>query len=342
VNNFLQLGVELELEVSNDPSPRTTYESSYTIYGSYPKHTPMGKIHTKHGNIIKAADKASGGKVETHYDNTINDGFEWVGKPMTFEENVEVWSAMLTHSQIAPYIHADDVKETEGNGYGTHDVGMHVHVSGKQITPEVLGKIIVFINKKENLEFIQLIANRKLNRFCETQPTLKVEDGLMYYHSEDCVVVAKRNHKFTYTSEGQWDLVSNTSIGSYGYCCKNAQKLAKKPPKRGAVWVTPANKTGDFEVRIFKSTTKVSRFTTNLMFVVALVDFCVETSPSDLLSTSFGSWMGKLENRIKYTDLFKLMRSSGYTGGLIPSVESLNRMIANGKFDKSRLIGNAA
>lgn len=323
------MGVELEVEVKNDPEALLPFESKHKIYGSYPKHHLLGFIHKAHGNIVKVVDATCEDKITTHYDNTVNDGFEWIGAPMSMKENKRVWGQLLTHPNVAPFIHGEDVPVTQGQ-YGIHDVGMHVHVSGDPITPLILGKVFVFINSKTNRPFIEFIAGRKLNQFCETQPLQKINDIARLYHSPECRKRTKRGLKIRQLASGSWDIILHKE-GLNSYCCPNGAKAGHKPFLRGAMWVTPGYNTGDYEIRLFKSTVKVERFYSNLEFCVAIVDFCHQVGMGELGFKDFGEWISSLNNRLKYPSLFRFMRMGGYTKGIIPKSTTLKALIANGK-----------
>lgn len=306
----VQLGVELEVEIRDNPEQQTSHTSDYTIYGSYPKHHPLGNIHKKNGNMAKIVDELTGDKIKTHYDNTV-DGCEWVGDPMSFKENLILWTAILTHPKIAPYIHGEDVKVTD-HEYGIHDAGMHVHVSSELVTPLVLGRILEFINKKTNKSFIEYIAGRKLNKFCETYPQLTAETSKILYHTDECKKTTKRGKKIIYHYNHQYD----NTVPSGGYCCQHAQQLTGMGLQRGAIWPLPMGDTGDFEVRIFKSTVKPERLQANLEFCVALIDYFSEFS--DTSTEAFSKWISKSVNGIKYRPLFRFMRAGGFASGLLP------------------------
>lgn len=321
----LKLGVELEVEIQNDPNPFSGHTSIYKIYGSYPKHQLIGTMHVKHGWLVEIADGITD-KIQTHYDNTVNDGWEWIGRPMTLEENKDEWGELLEDETLSKYIHGDDVKQTPGKGYGIHDCGMHVHVSGDPINKDVMGKLLLFINATRHLDFIELMAGRKLNKFCKTQPGLTAKDGSLLWHSEEC---SKHGKRIKYVNENEtWDIFEDR-FG--GYCCDNAMAFQKKNFKRGAIWVTPAFGTGDFEIRIFKSTVKVDRFFANLEFVVALIEFLSEIDEKKVTTGEFCGWLERLENRVKYSYLFRFLRKNGWVDGIIPKQETVKDLIAKGK-----------
>lgn len=325
------MGVELEVEVTNDLNELQVFESKHKVYGSYPKHHFLGFTHKKHGSIVKIVDELCDGSITTHYDNTVNDGFEWIGIPMSMKGNKKMWGELLTHPEVAPYIHGDDVKVTKGQ-YGIHDCGMHVHVSGDPLTPLILGKIFMFVNSKNNKTFIEYIAGRSLNQFCQTQPLQKINTFKYLYHSRNCKKTTKRGKRIVRTSGGGWDITSQSQADlTMGYCCNNGLMLGTHPFNRGAMWVTPSYNTGDYEIRFFKSTVQVDRFYANLEFVVALIDFCHQVGMAQLTFKDFGEWVSSLNNRLRYPYLFKFMRTGGYTKGVIPKSTTLKALIAKGK-----------
>lgn len=319
-NPTIVMGIELEVEIKNDPEPHAEWLSKHNIYGSWPKHHLMGNTHHKHGNIAKAVDQTCEDMITTHYDNTINDGFEFIGEAMNVKDNKKYWKLLLEHKDIAPYIHGDDVKPSQGQ-YSIHDVGMHVHVSGDPITPLILGKVFMFINAKGNREFMQTIAGRKFNQFCETQPGQKITSVTSLYHSLDCPKRTKRGTKIKYNLNGTWDWLSPSS-GTY--CCGNSKRLAAALFHRGAMWVSPALNAGDYEVRIFKSTTQVDKFYTNLEFCLSTIDFAHQVGIGQLTVKDFGTWIELSNNRIKYPYLFRFLRTSGYVKGIIPKSTTLS------------------
>lgn len=328
------MGVELEVEIKNDPDALQQYTSKHRIYGSYPKHQNLGFVHHKHGAIAKVVDELSEDKITSHHDNTVNDGFEWIGASMNMKENKRLWSQLLLHPKVAPYIHGDDVKVTQGQ-YGIHDCGMHVHVSGDPVTPLILGKEFMFINNKANKPFIEYIAGRELNSFCQTQPLQKINAVTSLYHSANCTKKNQRGRRIKHNAHGGADVVViNSETLKSDYCCANGRKAISQPFVRGAMWVIPAFNTGDYEIRLFKSTVKVDRFYANLEFVVASIDFCHQVSMKDLTYKEFGKWISSLGNRIRYPYLFKFMRAEGYTTGVLPKSETLRAMMAKGKMSE--------
>jgi hypothetical protein len=311
---IVKLGVELEVEILNNPTAGKQYASEYKVFGSYPKHQILSSTHKKHGNIVKIVDELCRGKITTNYDNTINDGFEWIGQPMGLKENIQLWDTLLANEGIAPYIHGEDVKESPGQ-WGTHDVGMHVHVSGDPITPLILGKLMSFINDQKNRSFIEYVAGRTLNRFCETQPNLKPTHAIALYHSDKCTKRSKRGSRIQHFLNGNYDCYTTGGLP----CCKSASKLVATKFSRGAMWVLPAADTGEYEMRIFKSAVQPERFNSNLEFCVALIEFCHQVTVKELHFKNFGAWMSDVHQRVNYPSLLKFLRREGYAKGIIPS-----------------------
>ena len=313
----VKLGVELEVEILNNPNAKETFDSKFKVFGSYPKHQILSSYHKKHGNIVKIVDELCNGKITTHYDNTVNDGFEWIGEPMTLSENILVWDALLSHKGVAPFIHGEDVKESPGQ-WGTHDVGMHVHVSGDPLSPLTMGKLMKFINDEKNKSFIEFVAGRTLNRFCETQPSRKPTDAIALYHSSKCTKRTKRGSKIQHFLNGHYDCYTSGGLP----CCKAAAKLIAAKFTRGAMWVLPTTDTGEYEMRIFKSAVQPERFNSNLEFCVALIEFCHQATLKDLHFKNFGAWMSEIHQRINYPHHLKFLRREGYAKGIIPSSPS--------------------
>jgi hypothetical protein len=85
-------------------------------------------------------------------DGSIKNGFEIVTCPATIDIHLEVFDKFFknlpTHLQI------------------DSNVGMHVHVSRKNLSTLTQGKISRFMNKESNLKLIEFVAGRTLNLYC--------------------------------------------------------------------------------------------------------------------------------------------------------------------------------
>jgi hypothetical protein len=90
-------------------------------------------------------------------DTSIKNGFEIASAPCGLEFHQRNWYKFFKYCR------------TTKNLFPAENVGMHVHVSRKYLTPLQVGKILVFINAPENLEFLSLIAGRNLikHKWCK-------------------------------------------------------------------------------------------------------------------------------------------------------------------------------
>lgn len=83
-------------------------------------------------------------------DGSLDDGLEIVTAPCSLE--------MFMSDQFKPLF--DKFEEAGVLADRTDTCGMHVHVSRAALTPLVLGRLLVFINKRANAHFIGKMANR--------------------------------------------------------------------------------------------------------------------------------------------------------------------------------------
>ena len=84
-------------------------------------------------------------------DGSINNGFEIVTTPATLDEHLKEFS--LFFGKI--------------NLFEAHQsCGMHVHISRKPLSKLTEGKLVEFMNREDNRNFIETIAGREANSYC--------------------------------------------------------------------------------------------------------------------------------------------------------------------------------
>lgn len=99
------------------------------------------------------------------HDGSITRGGEIVTIPATLREQKKRWSRFLGRADLS--------------GVRSHDTttcGLHVHCSRKPLTELQIGKIVVFVNRKENAQFIRCIARRK-STYAKTVAGKKLTSG---------------------------------------------------------------------------------------------------------------------------------------------------------------------
>jgi hypothetical protein len=107
------------------------------------------------------------------HDGSLDDGFEVVSAPMTL-----AYHYGGIDGKTCPWdeFFAGPAKKLKS--WLTDTCGIHVHVSRNALTPMHLGKMMVFINSTVNMDFIQRVAGRQLNNWCESDQHIKVQDVL--------------------------------------------------------------------------------------------------------------------------------------------------------------------
>ena len=93
-------------------------------------------------------------------DGSLNNGFEIVSTPAT----LAAWRA-----KIAPDLNKflDRAGQRGIKSFNTKTCGIHIHLDREAITPLTLGKMLVFLNAAPNRNFIETIAQREANSYCQ-------------------------------------------------------------------------------------------------------------------------------------------------------------------------------
>lgn len=96
----------------------------------------------------------SGNRAYLKHDSSIRGaGFEIVTHPMSLDEQLAYWQSAIHHV---------------GNELSHNSsCGMHVHVSRRPLTQLQIGKVLVFLNNPANDGWIDLIAGRSGNQYCQ-------------------------------------------------------------------------------------------------------------------------------------------------------------------------------
>lgn len=101
------------------------------------------------------------------HDSSIDNGFEIASAPCGLKFHQRNWNGFFKFCNRTKKLFSAD------------NVGMHVHISRKYLTPLQMGKMIVFINNPNNKKFIELIAGREIkgNKWCYTNEALTPSYG---------------------------------------------------------------------------------------------------------------------------------------------------------------------
>lgn len=113
-------------------------------------------------------------------DGSIDNGFEIVTAPASVEEHRKRWTMLLQRSLFGC------------RSWDTKTCGMHVHVSRCPLGHLTIGKILVFINARENLGFMTEIAGRTSERWALMYPK-KVSDARLHHDRYNAVNLCNYN-----------------------------------------------------------------------------------------------------------------------------------------------------
>lgn len=88
-------------------------------------------------------------------DGSIRNGFEIVTCPATLDIHLAEFKKFFSGLK------------TNSNLHGDSNTGMHVHISRKPLSMLTVGKMTAFLNNEDNSKFLEKIAGRKLNSYCQ-------------------------------------------------------------------------------------------------------------------------------------------------------------------------------
>lgn len=110
---------------------------------------------THYDNARMKVGRALNGHAIMKSDGSINHGFEIVTCPATLDIQLEVFKKFFEN--------IPEELEAKSN------TGMHVHVSRNPLSVLTVGKLTEFMNKNDNKKFIEFIAGRRANHYCQQQ-----------------------------------------------------------------------------------------------------------------------------------------------------------------------------
>jgi hypothetical protein len=147
---------------------------------------------------------------------------------------------------------------------------MHIHIDSHAFTQMTLGKFIMFINDRNNMEFIRKIAGRHPERDDQAR---------------------------TYAAAESQDVLINPSKAVKGksyerYRMVNLQNLSVRESNRlGFGNRFDEGRYDTVEVRIFRASLKKERLLAQIEFTHAAVMFCRVASWRELNQTTFLKWL---------------------------------------------------
>jgi hypothetical protein len=152
------------------------HDYSYKPTAIYYEAENERRSHVRHYGIeleVNASeDKAEdiGERLGEHaylkHDGSLTNGFEIVTHPHSKKAMRELWTSFFD-------------KPVRGvTSYKTGECGLHVHIERKGIDDAHLRRMVVFVNAPQNTPFIERIAQRTSNSFCEIKDK-KLTNALM-------------------------------------------------------------------------------------------------------------------------------------------------------------------
>ena len=115
-------------------------------------------------DTAKALQKVASYRSYLKRDSSIRgEGFEIVTHPMSLAKQLDYWEEILQEvgEELTPH----------------RSCGMHVHLSRQPLTQIQIGKLLVFLNNPENELWIDLLAGRPANHYCQ-KAEKTIEDAL--------------------------------------------------------------------------------------------------------------------------------------------------------------------
>lgn len=130
-------GIELEVAVDENLERKSSYAKKVL-------NLFKGFVITKHdGSIIDRSGKVN--------------GFEIATIPASREFHFTKWNYFF------------DNLPKGMKSYDTPNCGLHIHCSRQPLSQLTIAKMLLFVNSRENVKFITIIAGRNANRFCKIQ-----------------------------------------------------------------------------------------------------------------------------------------------------------------------------
>lgn len=349
----ITLGVEVEFDLYKNNGAPYRWASPYPIKIAYYKGQTHGNIHQTHGNVALDIYNATHGQIKMEYDWTASatkdNGIELVGPAVDLETNKDMWK--YAYDSVSGKVGNSPKGTTE---HGTPvSTGMHVHVSGADISRHDVGKILFFVYNKDNGEFIKSVAGRLDNHFCKRLPVVDPDSLNQLFHSDDCPkhagkpfvrvnaevafvhemvarsrrvgVVNPETNQLHYETREVTETVPRKT-----FCCTNGKQyrtnentmgFVMRYSKRNAVNLVPTENTGMFELRLFESPLDIGTFNARLEWSHALVLFCQKCN--DVEELNYGAFCRWLMKTDRYPYLHDMLAERGYFNHIISNLEEV-------------------
>ena len=317
----LIFGVEVEFHVENDPRPDSVFETPYPILQSHIREDPQGNLHQRHGDMVREIHTLTEGEVQVGYDLTASfgdsvwEGWELSSLPLSIEDTLRVWRKVY-ESRAKTYLNADPDIARRRYAPAHHSCGMHIHLSGDDITEGAIVNMSRIVNSPDSREFITHVAGRYNTRFCRI---VHPADAFLrcLFHSPGCASEGKIDRTDIPRNAGRFAFQPGRNL-----CCDNADLLAHyvhnmEVSRHSAINYVPNPNTGAIEFRLFAAPNDYARAAANVEFAHALVTYSKDNNESE--APDFCAWLEEdRQRRRQYSHLFRHLREAAFVRGLIP------------------------
>ena len=144
-SNELTLGIEIEVQI-RESSNLSRNDIAYNLQ------------HEVFDNFVLCKEDAS-----------IGYGFEIVSSPATFDYHKYIWSNFFNYEEINCL-----------KSFKDDSTGLHIHIGRNFLSQLAVGKILYFINSKQNEKFVDMVAGRKATQDFVKDSKLKINNVMGY------------------------------------------------------------------------------------------------------------------------------------------------------------------
>lgn len=169
--------------------------------------------------------------------------------------------------------------------------GIHVHISKNAMTASDLRKFIIFINSSQTSKFINDMAGRQANRFCDRVNISSFKGGVDIAAS----IVKKITQKSIQNGQVRGKL-NTARIESSHYDAVNIQNAHT------------------IELRIFKSSNDKNNILRKLEFCESLVKFCRSHAPLQMTVYDYVEFILDKVNKKEYPNIVRWLAAKNYIG----------------------------
>lgn len=252
-DDLLEYSTNVLNHISADPKIKSSPHGEF-LMGIEFEMTTEGRVRSA---VTDVRDQLGDGYCVCKYDGSLSDGgLEIVTAPRGLPEHIRRFKAWNVNSSY--------------RAWDRKCCGMHIHIDSHAFTQMTLGKFIMFINDRNNMEFIRKIAGRHPERD---------DQARTYAAAEDQQVLVNPSKAVKGKSYERYRMV-------------NLQNLSVRESNRlGFGNRFDEGRYDTVEVRIFRASLKKERLLAQIEFTHAAVMFCRVASWRELNQTTFLKWL---------------------------------------------------